>query len=71
MTSARSAQALRGREVDRNQLYRTLRADYVLQGQLLEGAQAADLTGTALAGQRVRLHAQLWRQGAGEPIWSE
>lgn len=69
--SALSAQALRGREVDRNQLYRTLRADYVLQGQLLGGAQAAQATGTSASGQGLSLQAQLWRQGAGEPIWSD
>jgi len=69
--SALSAHALRGRELDRGLLYRTLRADYVLQGQLLSGAQATELSGAAHAGPRLRLQAQLWRQGAGEPIWSE
>lgn len=59
--SGLSANAFRGRDVDMGQLYKTLRADYVLRGQVLVGD--ADEAGGLL-----RLRAQLWRAGAGEPV---
>lgn len=62
--SALSANALRGRDLSLDTLYRHLRADYVLQGELLGHADGTQ------PGQRLHWQARLWRRGVGEPIWS-
>lgn len=64
--SAWSALALRGRDVGLSELYKLLRADYLLRGKIVQGADA----GTT-PNQRLTVQVQLWRRGSGEPVWSD
>lgn len=67
--SALSAQALRGRQIDRSHLYRHWHANYVLQSRLTGlGDGAAGATGAISPG-RITLEIELWRAGAGEPVY--
>ena len=63
--SALSAHKLRGREVDLGHLYRHWHANYVLQSRLLSRAGLSTLP------ERITLDVQLWRAGAGEPVYSQ
>ena len=63
--SAQSAHMLRGREVDLGHLYRHWHADYVLQSQLVSRG------GLHTVPERITLQVQLWRAGAGEPVYSQ
>ncbi len=59
-----SASELRGRQLSMGEVYRCARADYVLRGQVRsEGTDHSDPR------QPIRLELELWRQGAGDPIW--
>ena len=69
--SALSAHALRGRQIDRGHLYRHWHADYVLQSRLIgRGDGAAGAAGAASPG-RITLEIELWRAGAGEPVYRQ
>jgi TolB-like protein len=59
--SPMSARTLRGRHLEQAELYRRFRADYLLQTSLVADS----------SGERVRLHASLWRRGAAEPVWTD
>lgn len=63
--SALSTQATKGRELDLGSLYRRFRADYLLQGRLRAAGGSEGLH------QPLALEVQLWRAGAGEPVWEE
>ncbi|TDP61671.1 TolB-like protein [Roseateles toxinivorans] len=60
-----SALALRGRELELEQLYRVLRADYVLRGSVVADSEGADRH------RRLQLRVELWRNGSAEPIWND
>jgi class 3 adenylate cyclase/TolB-like protein/tetratricopeptide (TPR) repeat protein len=62
--SALSALALRGRNVAPQALYEMLRTDYVLRGRIED-------RGGGERHRRVQLHAELWRRGSPEPVWSD
>ncbi len=64
--SAWSALALRGRNFGLTELYKLLRADYILRGRVIEGGDAA-----ATPGRRVSVDVQLWRNGSDEPVMHE
>ena len=63
--SALSTQALRGRDMRPDQVYDLLRADYVLRCHIVVDSEGEDRH------RRVQLHAELWRRGSDEPIWSD
>ena len=63
--SAQSAHLLRGRELDLGHLYRHWHANYVLQTHLVSGGGLNTLP------ERITLEVQLWRAGAGEPVYSQ
>lgn len=61
--SALSAHALRGRQIDRGHLYRHWHANYVLQSRLISRGDGA------ASPERITLEIELWRAGAGEPVY--
>ncbi len=63
LISALSVQALRGRTIALTDLYKLLRADYVLRGRVLGAGGPGQ--------QAVRVQAELWRRGSSEPVWFE
>lgn len=63
--SPHSSQALRGRNIPLDQIFSLLRANYLLRGRVDAGPIGEDRR------PRVNLWVELWRLGAGEPIWCQ
>ncbi len=63
--SALSARALRGRQLPMDRIYALLGADYVLKGHVVVDSEGEERH------RHVVLHAELWRHGSAQAIWSD